>query len=89
MLLAALALSVSTSWAAGTGTRDQLKTRDQLQTQDRVQDPAACQCVDADGDGICDKCGTCIPQGADADGDGIPNGQDSDYVPPQDGSGKP
>lgn len=33
---------------------------------------------DADGDGLNDR---------DADGDGIPNGQDPDYVRPQDGSG--
>jgi hypothetical protein len=53
--------------------------------------PDACVCgqyVDADGDGICDLCDGCIPQGDDADGDGIPNGQDDDYVPPQDGTGK-
>jgi hypothetical protein len=35
---------------------------------------------DADGDGVNDRM-------KDADGDGIPNGQDSDYVRPQDGSG--
>jgi hypothetical protein len=50
-----------------------------------------CQCqqfIDEDGDGICDLCNGCIPQGDDADGDGIPNGKDDDYTPPQDGSGK-
>jgi len=36
--------------------------------------------VDADGDGVNDNA-------LDADGDGIPNGQDPDYVKPQDGSG--
>ena len=41
--------------------------------------------VDVDGDGICDNFGI---NGRDADGDGIPNGQDDDYVPPRDGSGK-
>ncbi len=41
--------------------------------------------VDADGDGICDNIGI---NGRDDDGDGIPNGQDDDYVPPRDGSGK-
>lgn len=46
------------------------------------------QFIDEDGDGICDLCNGCIPQGDDADGDGIPNGQDDDYVPPQDGSGQ-
>ncbi len=48
------------------------------------------QYVDADGDGICDLCDGCIPvpKGDDADGDGIPNGQDDDYVPPQDGDGQ-
>ena len=47
------------------------------------------QFVDEDGDGICDYCDGCIsvPQGDDDDGDGIPNGQDDDYVPPQDGTG--
>lgn len=45
------------------------------------------QYIDADGDGVCDLCDGCIPQGADDDGDGIPNGQDDDYVRPQDGSG--
>jgi hypothetical protein len=53
-----------------------------------AQDCCVCgQCVDADGDGICDLCNGCVPQGDDDDGDGIPNGQDDDYVPPQDGSG--
>ena len=46
-----------------------------------------CQFIDEDGDGICDLCDGCIPQGEDDDGDGIPNGQDDDYVAPQDGSG--
>ena len=36
--------------------------------------------VDEDGDGICDRF-------QDADGDGVPNGQDADWVKPQDGSG--
>ena len=36
--------------------------------------------VDADGDGYNDNA-------ADHDGDGIPNGQDDDFVRPQDGSG--
>jgi len=36
--------------------------------------------TDADGDGVNDRM-------SDADGDGIPNGQDPDYVRPQDGSG--
>ena len=52
---------------------------------------ACCTCdqfVDEDGDGICDNCGGCLPQGADDDGDGIPNGQDDDYTPPQDGDGQ-
>lgn len=46
------------------------------------------QYIDENGDGICDLCDGCIPQGDDDDGDGIPNGQDDDYVPPQDGTGK-
>nr|CBH39659.1 hypothetical secreted protein [uncultured archaeon] len=41
--------------------------------------------VDADGDGVCDNMGI---NGRDDDGDGIPNGQDGDFVRPQDGSGK-
>ncbi len=41
--------------------------------------------VDEDGDGICDNIGT---NGRDSDGDGIPNGQDDDYEPPRDGSGR-
>jgi hypothetical protein len=41
--------------------------------------------VDADGDGICDNFGI---NGRDRDEDGIPNGQDDDYVPSRDGSGK-
>ena len=53
------------------------------------QNGCICQLfIDEDGDGICDLCNGCIPQGDDADGDGIPNGQDDDYTPPQDGSGK-
>jgi hypothetical protein len=63
---------------------------DGTQVQQRDRD---CQCdcdypCDDDGDGICDNCGGCLPQGPDADGDGIPNGQDPDYVPPQDGDGQ-
>ena len=61
-----------------------------------VKIQAACKCdscicqqfIDEDGDGICDLCGGCVPQGDDDDGDGIPNGQDDDYVPPQDGTGQ-
>ncbi|MGB9597833.1 MAG: hypothetical protein ACPL7B_16230 [Candidatus Poribacteria bacterium] len=37
--------------------------------------------VDANGDGINDNA-------IDSDGDGIPNGQDPDYVKPQDGTGQ-
>ena len=37
--------------------------------------------IDADGDGVNDNA-------LDADGDGIPNGQDPDYIRPQDGSGQ-
>ena len=56
------------------------------------------------GDGICDPNPDCPnpdcpnpdcpnpdcpnPDAPDDDGDGIPNGQDDDYVPPEDGSGK-
>ena len=40
--------------------------------------------VDADGDGICDNMGL---YGRDDNDDGIPNGQDDDFVRPQDGSG--
>ena len=51
------------------------------------------------GDGICDPNPDCPnpdcpspdcpnPDAPDDDGDGIPNGQDDDYVPPKDGSGK-
>jgi hypothetical protein len=36
--------------------------------------------IDEDGNGFNDLA-------PDADGDGIPNGQDDDFVPPQDGSG--
>ena len=39
-----------------------------------------CQFIDEDGDGFNDLA-------PDADGDGIPNGQDPDYVKPEDGSG--
>ncbi len=41
--------------------------------------------VDVDDDGICDNFGI---NGRDTNGDGIQNGQDGDYVPPRDGSGK-
>jgi len=61
------------------------------QQRDRQQD-RTCVCdnyVDVDGDGVCDNCdGVCNPDAPDDDGDGIPNGQDDDYSPPQDGSGK-
>lgn len=39
-----------------------------------------CRFLDEDGDGFNDLA-------PDADGDGIPNGQDEDYVRPQDGTG--
>ena len=39
-----------------------------------------CQFIDEDGDGFNDLA-------PDADGDGIPNGQDPDYVRPEDGTG--
>lgn len=60
----------------------------QIQQRDR---DCLCDCgcaCDEDGDGICDICGGCLPIGPDADGDGVPNGQDADYVPPHDGTGK-
>lgn len=41
--------------------------------------------VDEDGDGVCDNIGT---NGRDSDGDGTPNGQDEDYEPKRDGSGR-
>jgi hypothetical protein len=47
-----------------------------------------CEFVDENGDGICDKSGECVPKGRDDDGDGIPNGQDPDYQPKRDGSGR-
>lgn len=78
LVLLIVALFAPAAWAA-------------TRSQDRTCDPAACpvcKCVDANGDGICDNCGTCIPKGADDDGDGIPNGQDPDYKPPKDGSGR-
>lgn len=54
-----------------------------------AKDGCVCgQYIDADGDGICDLCSGCILQGPDDDGDGIPNGQDDDYVPPRDGTGR-
>jgi len=83
-LVLAVVAVVSMDLSAGTCLRD----------RDKVCDPTVCpncDCVgcDADGDGICDECGTCCnPDAPDDDGDGIPNGQDDDYVPPQDGSGR-
>ncbi|MEA1895281.1 MAG: hypothetical protein U9N36_08810 [Euryarchaeota archaeon] len=41
--------------------------------------------IDNDGDGVCDNTGI---NGKDSDGDGIPNGQDDDYKPLRDGSGR-
>ncbi len=69
------------------------RLRQKIQDKDQIKDPAVClvcSFVDEDGDGYCDNCGACVPQvkGEDADGDGIPNGQDDDYTPPQDGSGR-
>jgi hypothetical protein len=84
LIVLAAVMFAPAAWA-GKGTCDQDRTRDQL------RDPAVCpvcQFVDANGDGVCDRCGTCIPKGDDADGDGIPNGQDPDYTPPKDGSGR-
>lgn len=60
----------------------------QIQQRDRDCTCPECGFIDLDGDGICDNCGACVPQGPDDDGDGIPNGQDEDYVPPKDGSGR-
>ena len=42
--------------------------------------------VDLNGDGVCDQFQA--GYGFDDDGDGTPNGQDPDYVKPEDGSGK-
>lgn len=43
----------------------------------------------AAGPGSPGTIGTCPnPAAPDADGDGIPNGQDPDYVPPRDGTGR-
>ncbi|MCC6680242.1 MAG: hypothetical protein IT445_04995 [Phycisphaeraceae bacterium] len=85
MILAILALLVVTQVStAGDGTCDGT----QIHQRDRD-----CQCdcdepCDVDGDGICDNCGGHLPVGPDADGDGVPNGQDDDYVPPEDGTGQ-
>jgi len=69
------------------GTRQCAGICDQDRQQDRL-----CDCgnfVDEDGDGVCDNCdGQCNPDAPDDDGDGIPNGQDDDYSPPQDGTGR-
>jgi hypothetical protein len=62
---------------------------DQARSRDQARDESCDQFVDDDGDGVCDNCpGGTNPDAPDADGDGIPNGQDPDYVPPQDGSGQ-
>jgi hypothetical protein len=62
--------------------------RDRQQDQQRDQDCTCDNFVDADGDGVCDNCdGACNPDAPDDDGDGIPNGQDDDYSPPEDGTG--
>ena len=62
----------------------------QQRDRDRDRDCTCGQFIDVDGDGICDNCNGCIPspKGDDDDGDGIPNGQDDDYSPPKDGSGR-
>jgi len=86
MVLSVLILLVAAdvSWASGSGVCDGT----QIQQRDRD-----CQCdcddpCDADGDGICDNCDGHLPIGPDADDDGIPNGQDDDFAPPEDGSGQ-
>ena len=70
---------------AGKGTTE--RKRDRVR---QCAGQAACpNFVDEDGDGVCDNCPQCRnPDAPDDDGDGIPNGQDDDYTPPQDGSGR-
>jgi hypothetical protein len=64
--------------------QNQLKqqNKNQTKTQTKVQNQIhGGGFVDIDGDGINDNA-------IDSDGDGIPNGQDPDYVKPNDGTGQ-
>ena len=59
------------------------QTATEKQTATKKQSKAF---VDMNGYGICDNYQA--GYGFDDDGDGIPNGQDPDYVKPEDGTGK-
>ena len=85
MVLSVLMLPVlaDVSLAAGDGDCDGT----QIQQRDR---DCLCDCddpCDADGDGVCDNCGGRLPFGPSADGDRVRNGQDDEFVPPQNGTG--
>jgi hypothetical protein len=80
VMVLSLAMVFALAGVSYGGTKIQQRDRDCL-----------CDCsysCDINGDGICDICEGCLPIGPDADGDGIPNGQDPDYVRPEDGSGQ-
>jgi len=61
-------------------TKAQTKTAVQTQTKSEFSHQYRIAFIDENGDGINDLA-------KDADGDGIPNGQDPDWVKPQDGTG--
>lgn len=69
------------------------RRRDRKQDGDRVRECSGDRQRRRDGSCILDGDGppsvVCPnPDAPDDDGDGIPNGQDDDYMPPQDGSGR-
>ena len=63
-----------------TQTKAQTKTAVKTQTKSEFRHRNRIAFIDENGDGINDLA-------RDADGDGIPNGQDPDWVKPQDGTG--
>jgi hypothetical protein len=60
---------------------------DDVQAQSRWTGPAGFGNCTGPGDGSGHQYGYGELRMADDDGDGIPNGQDDDWVPPEDGSG--
>ncbi len=60
--------------------RDRNEVRNEIATQAKSQARNRVPFVDENGDGICDYY-------RDHDGDGIPNGQDPDWMRPEDGTG--
>jgi hypothetical protein len=82
LLIAAAGLALAQESKSAEANKVQVKTRTESQTQSQTQarTRVRTQFVDQNGDGINDLY-------RDHDNDGIPNCQDPDWAPPQDGTG--